>query len=269
VDPIALSYVLEATGPISLLSGDQLDADHAVKLLLSDVYAKFPNPVDQDAFFASVAAAVFERISSGEVDAKKLLSSLITAGQEHRIYLWNSDPSEQAEIAGTTLATLLPQQTPRESSYGIFFNDQTGSKMDTYLDARVETSVDVSRNDSRPIFSFNLSLSNSAPANAATLLPEYVTGGGSFGTTPGNIRTQLVFYGPAGSFWSSETSEGEQISLFTTTDGKYQVALIEVVLQPGQNRHLSLSNVAPPGSPTAIYLLTTPLQNIETSTEVP
>ncbi|WP_217576954.1 DUF4012 domain-containing protein, partial [Streptomyces sp. GbtcB7] len=39
IDPVALSYLLEATGPVRLPTGDELTSTNVVKLLLSDVYA--------------------------------------------------------------------------------------------------------------------------------------------------------------------------------------------------------------------------------------
>ena len=48
MDPVTLSYLLRATGPIALPTGDTLTSDNAVKLLLSDVYARYkslPNKI--------------------------------------------------------------------------------------------------------------------------------------------------------------------------------------------------------------------------------
>jgi len=39
-DPVALSYLLNATGPLSLRTGDTLSADNAVQLLLNEVYLR-------------------------------------------------------------------------------------------------------------------------------------------------------------------------------------------------------------------------------------
>lgn len=37
MDPIALSCILEATGPVQLEPGDELSSDNAVQLVLNDV----------------------------------------------------------------------------------------------------------------------------------------------------------------------------------------------------------------------------------------
>ena len=42
LDPIALSYILEATGPVKLGDGTSLTSKNAVRRLLNDVYSTFP-----------------------------------------------------------------------------------------------------------------------------------------------------------------------------------------------------------------------------------
>ena len=65
---------------MQLPTGDTLTSDNAVKLLLSDVYAKYTDPTAQDAFFAAAASSVFEKVSSGGFDTKKFVAAL-TQGQ--------------------------------------------------------------------------------------------------------------------------------------------------------------------------------------------
>ncbi len=91
IDPVTLGYILRATGPVQLATGDTLTSDNAVKLLLSDVYAKYPDPTVQDAFFASAASAVFDKVSSGGFDAKKLIAALADGTADGRLRLWSAD----------------------------------------------------------------------------------------------------------------------------------------------------------------------------------
>ena len=65
-DPVALSYLLRATGPIRLPSGDVLTSDNAVQALLSGVYAKYHDPKVQNVVFASAAQAIFKAVTNGQ-----------------------------------------------------------------------------------------------------------------------------------------------------------------------------------------------------------
>ena len=80
IDPLALSRILKATGPIELASGEVLSEENAVSLLLSEVYGRwdsYKEPELVDGFFADTAAAVFDKIASGDFDLKDMMLSLI------------------------------------------------------------------------------------------------------------------------------------------------------------------------------------------------
>ena len=75
IDPVSVSYLLAATGPLDLGDGETLTADTAVALLLHDVYVRLP--VDrQDAFFADAARRIFDAVASGEADSALLARAL-------------------------------------------------------------------------------------------------------------------------------------------------------------------------------------------------
>ncbi len=67
-DPVALSYLLEATGPVTVpVDGGavDLDAGNVVQTLLSDAYADLEPGEQTDTFFAAVAARVLEEFLAG------------------------------------------------------------------------------------------------------------------------------------------------------------------------------------------------------------
>ncbi len=90
IDPVAMSYLLAATGPVTLPSGDVMTAENAVQLLLNDVYLRYPDPAAQNQFFSEATAAVFGALVSGSVDASELLAGLARAGEENRLLLWSA-----------------------------------------------------------------------------------------------------------------------------------------------------------------------------------
>jgi len=235
MDPVTLSYILKATGPVQLPTGDTLTADNAVKLLLSDVYAKYPDPVMQDAFFASAASAVFDKVSSGGFDAKAFVSALTQSSSEGRLRVWSVDKAEQRQISGTPVAGELPTATGDGRQFAVYLNDGTGSKMDYYLDKRVSVGSSVCRKDGRPTSVVQITIKNTAPADAATSLPEYVTGGGSFGVEPGKIKTLLAAYAPENAIFLGATKDGKTTPVQTATDGGHPVAQLQTLLAPGES----------------------------------
>ncbi|MCK8608293.1 DUF4012 domain-containing protein [Agromyces sp. C10] len=234
LDPVTLSYVLRATGPITLPTGDVLDAENAVRLLLSDVYARYPDPNDQDAFFAGATVAVMDAVKQG-ADPGALISALAQAGSERRVLIWSAVPEEQELLQPTTLAGLRPVSTEDEMRLGVYLNDMTGSKMSAYLDVELGAGSVMCRDDGRRNAAVSVTLTNTAPADAGSSLPEYVTGGGRYGVSPGNIRTSIHVYGPPGAYNLGVESGGELVPYHPTSDSGYTLSGVDLELAPGQS----------------------------------
>jgi hypothetical protein len=235
IDPVTLGYILRATGPVQLATGDTLTSDNAAKLLLSDAYAKYPDPTVQDAFFASAASAVFDKVSSGGFDAKKLVGALSEGTADGRVRLWSAHDDEQKQIDGTAVAGALPTDSKQTRQFGVYLNDGTAAKMDYYLDKKVSVGSSVCRKDGRPTSVVEVTLTNTAPADAATSLPRYVTGGGDFGTEPGKIKTLVAVYAPSNAIYLGASQDGKAAALQTTVDGDHPVAQLQTLLAPGQS----------------------------------
>ncbi|QWS32724.1 DUF4012 domain-containing protein [Curtobacterium aetherium] len=235
IDPVTLGYILRATGPVQLPTGDTLTSDNAAKLLLSDVYAKYPDPAVQDVFFASAASAVFEKVSSGGFDTKKFITALTDGTKDNRLRLWSADKAEQKEISGTAVAGDLPTASAQTREFGVYLNDGTAAKMDYYLDKKVAVGSSVCRKDGRPTSVVEVTLKNTAPADAATSLPSYVTGGGQFGTEPGKIKTLVAVYAPANAIYLGASQDGKGAALQTAVDGEHPVAQLRTLLAPGES----------------------------------
>jgi hypothetical protein len=238
IDPVALAYLLKATGPIALGTGDALSADNAVQLLLIDVYARYANPKDQDGFFAEATSAVFTAVSSGDVDAMGLVRGLAQAGTEGRMLVWSSHQEEQAVLGETTLAGGFPISDNATTRFGVYLNDMTGAKMGLYLDLETAVSQASCRADQRPNYAVTVNLTNNAPADAATRLSSYVTGGGHFGVPPGHIKTLVTAYAPKGMHNLGVSRDGTTTGAQTTTDSGYSVSNVSVELAPGESTTL-------------------------------
>ncbi|MEJ3404893.1 DUF4012 domain-containing protein [Rathayibacter sp. YIM 133350] len=259
-DPVVLSHLLVATGPITLPSGDVLTSENAVQLLLSDVYARYPNPKQQDAFFASAAASVFSAVASGNVDPIKLIDALAQSGEERRVFVWSAHAEDQKVLTGTTLAGDLPATRGPKETFGIYLDDETGSKMDTYLDVSVKAAHQVCRNDRLPYYEMWVTLKNTAPADAATSLPEYVTGGGDNSDVPvGGIRTTIAVYGPPGSYNQGVMKESQPTGYHPTVEKGYTLSKVSSQLMPGESATFQFGFIGGDPQKTGIGLEITPL----------
>ncbi|MCK9919814.1 MULTISPECIES: DUF4012 domain-containing protein [Microbacterium] len=223
-DPVALSYLLSATGPLSLRTGDTLSADNAVQLLLNEVYLRYgaDTPAkanaQQNAFFAVAATAVFNALSSGKGDPAKLIDALGRAGSERRLLIASNHPTEQAVLDGTLLQGTLPEASVDQTPVAMYLMDTVGSKIDYYLQVGADVSWCGAPAVNTPgTASLNVTLTSTVPADGATALPWYITGGGAFGTAPGIVGVAVTVYLPSGMqlAQSASTSTGAPITVFS------------------------------------------------------
>jgi hypothetical protein len=267
IDPVALSYLLKATGPVTLPTGDEITSENAVQVLLRDVYARFDEPSDQNAFFASAASAVFGKVAAGDLDVQKLIGALGEAGGERRILLWSAHEEDQTVLADSTLSGPLPKGDEKTQAFGLYFNDATAAKMDPYLKVEVVSSHAVCRNDGLPNYAIHVKLTNAAPGDASSSLPPYVTGNGRSGAEPGNIRTNLALYGAPGTFNLGVLRDGQTAEYHPASDSGYTLSKLQVELAPGQSTDLEFQFLGGDALPRDIVVEHTPLvYSLETST---
>jgi hypothetical protein len=266
IDPVALGYLLAATGPIDLPTGDQLTADNAADLLLNGVYQRYPDGAEQDAFFAAASAAVFERISGGSFDATKLIGALAQAGEERRVLVWSAAEDEQALLAGTTLIDLLPTAEQQADAFGVYVNDTTGSKMGYYLDVQTETGVAQCGSNGQ-VLGLRLKVTNTAPADAATSLSSYITGAGQAGVTPGNFRFNIAVYTPPGSYTQGVQRDGADLPVQPALDGDFPLSQFRLELAPGESTTIDVG-VVTSGVSKQPFVVSTPKLHLSETRQV-
>ncbi|WP_404497548.1 DUF4012 domain-containing protein [Arthrobacter sp. GAS37] len=245
IDPVALSYILDATGPVSLqdpqllalTSGklpNQLTGENVVKTLLSDSYAELNNQKLQDIYFGSVAKEIFGALSSGKGTAKSLLDGVGKGVDEHRILLWSTGSNEQSVLNKYPLSGSISGPSVPAAQFGAYFNDGTGAKMDYYVKRTVQLISQCAVGGYGTV-KVRITSANTAPADAATSLPAYVTGGGDFGVPPGTAQSNVIAYGPAQAQIESATLDGNKVPFGAQQHDNRPVGTLTVRLAPGQS----------------------------------
>ena len=231
-DPVALSYLLRATGPVDMPRGEALTADNAVRLLLSEAYAKYPDPKDQDAYFAAAARATFEALIQGRGDAKAMVAALAQAAGERRLLVWSDDEEEEKVLAGTVLEGRLPEDAPDRPTVGVFLNEANGSKLSYYLSHAAELTAGSCEEDNSRELHLKLTLSASTPTAD---LPDYVTGLALSGDKY-TARTLVMIFSPTGGGVVGATLNGKEVEFGTGLERGRGVAVLTVDLPPGTSQ---------------------------------
>lgn len=206
-DPVALSYLLKATGPVTLPTGEALTTANAVPLLLNEVYGRYTDPKEQDLFFAAAAGSIFGAVTSGKGDTAALITQLERATEEGRMMYWSGDEAQRKMLANSRLSGTLPEDNAKSTVVGAYINDNTGSKMDYYLDV-VNDVASTQCQPGAPKFTGSVTLTSKVDPAKASSLPGYITG--SF-FRPGDISTDVVVYGPVGATIDQVTVNGRSV----------------------------------------------------------
>lgn len=241
IDPVALSYLLGSTGPVTLTDGSVLTSENTVSTLLNQVYFRYPDSTvgaATDEFFSEASATILGKILGGEMEPTKMLPAIVKAVNESRILAYSSDSDEQALLSPTPIAGVLPAATTDHTTTGVFFQDASrGSKMDYYLDSAVKQSSTGRCAASGAVFTTSVTVTNKISRAVAQTLPSYVAANGGSGLYPrGDFVTNIYVYGPpgttvAGSSWADGTGYDSQ----TLDDLGRPVSKVAVQLSPGQS----------------------------------
>jgi len=236
VDPVALSYLLGATGPLTV-DGVTLTSANVVDQLLNRSYLRLRRPVEQDVFFRHVARTVFDVVASGRGSPQRLVEALARGVEEGRLLVHSFDADEQRQLSGTRIAGGFPSGASDRPQVGVYFNDATGSKMSYYLDYTAAVSA-TSCAANRQRLSGQLDIGSHPPADVASL-PTSITGGAAYGIPAGAQLVATDVYGPVGGTLGNFVLDGKKISSHTKHYHARPVASLALYLDPGQDLELT------------------------------
>lgn len=252
LDPVALSYILGAVGPVTLPDGEKVTKDNVVELTESTAYSRFP--VDQMArkqYLQDIASEVVRKMTESVGSPRTLLDGLGKAVGEGRIAVWSSDPAEQELLEQTPLAHIVPDDPAPYAE--VVVNNLAGNKVDYYLERGVEYVADGCDGETRNS-TVTVRLTNTAPTDS---LPDYVAGvGGLAPEVPidmpkGSALTSVRLLATTGATLESALSNGQRISVFTGQERNHPTFEVQVAIPPGQSGELTfrLSEPTSAGEP--------------------
>jgi hypothetical protein len=266
MDPLVLSYLLRGSDPIPVATGDQITSENAVDVLLNGVYAAYNTEIHgadniaQDAVYAQVIDETFARLMSGRIDAATFVDALTQGWAERRLLYWSAIPEEQAQLAAIGLNGEIPLSDSATERVGVYFTDNTGSKLNYYLRQEVRLGSADCRADGRQSNRVTVDLTNQVdPAEAQTLARSIL---GTFrreGVERGEQRLIVLLYAPPGSIISGATVAGAPVQLQELHDTEFPVGKLIVLVRPGETVTLSYDFVSPGAGEKRLEAQVTPM----------
>jgi hypothetical protein len=256
VDPVALSYLLKATGPITV-DGRRLTSSTFVDEILHEPYLRYADdPAAEDAFFAEVLTTTFDRLLDPRTDASALVTALSLGATEGRLLVHSGAEDEQDRLDGTRVAGSFPSEAGGAAQAGVYVNDATGSKMGYFLDydARISS---VSCAAGVIGFSGSLRIHSSAPAEAASL-PPTITGPGTYGVARGDHLNVFDLLAPAGGEITDVVVNGVRSTGTNRTFEGRPIVSVPILLEPGDVVTLTWRATSGAGHSGGVELISTP-----------
>ncbi|WP_370332358.1 DUF4012 domain-containing protein [Mycolicibacterium hippocampi] len=252
IDPVALSYILGAVGPVTMPDGEIISKDNVVELTEATAYSRFPaeQRVERKQYLQDIASAVVTKMTGPVQSPRQLLDALGKALSERRIAIWSANPEEQKLLEETPLAHVIPEDPAPYA--GVVINNLGGNKLDYYLKTQIEYAADECNGEIRAS-TVTVKLTNTVPEN----LPDYVAG--TEGLSPdlriavpkGTNITSVRLFATEGAELSSAILNGERVPAIVNTERGHPVFEVQVIIPPGQSADISfqLSEPTTPGSP--------------------
>lgn len=258
IDPVVLSHMLAVAGPVTLNTGEQLNAENAVKVLLSDSYEIYPDGATSDAFFTDTAKRVFDHLTAASWDPLKMLDALEQSAEEQRVYLSFTDPAAQALADEFGLDGALKPDNTTQTQVGMYLNDSSVGKLEYHLSSTVNASCDPA---ARTITT-TMTLHNGITDDIKS---EYTLGlrNGSYGIPDTTMMLDVLFFAPPGAqITSTDPAVGQVARWERSGVEKGNTALSKTVFVPkNETVTVSYTVALPQGELGPLNLRYTPTAN--------
>ncbi|WP_072803515.1 DUF4012 domain-containing protein [Rhodococcoides yunnanense] len=230
-DPIALSYILDATGPVTLADGEVISGDNVVEVTLSTAYSRFgDDQIARKAYLQEISQAVVTKMTTGKAPTRKLLDAVGRAGSEGRISVWSADPAAQEVLASTKIGHTLPDDPAPYAN--VIVNNAGGNKLDYYLTRDITYTAETCAGPTRKS-TVTATLTNTVDPNGLTT---YVASTFQPGVPYGTNESIAYLYGTQGAKITSMTVDG--VSAFSVQKGTElgrPVQAAYVTVPPGES----------------------------------
>ena len=239
IDPVALSYVLEATGPIMLDSGETISSKNVVSETLKNAYKRYEyDNLARKEFLVRIINKTSLKLTAGKFSKVGIARALTRGVDENRILIYSSDEEAEAVLATSKLGGALGLKSNNEFRTVIINTD--ASKLDYYLMRDTKVSSEGCGNNSKVRVSFTLRNS----LKSAIGLPAYVLTRADkskpTGLISGQHRFLALIYGPP----SSKLLGARRSTQFGSPGGVgvergRALLAVDVDLAPGQSENIS------------------------------
>jgi len=175
VDPVGLSAVLKATGPITIPSWpESIDADNVSRIAQHDVYLRIRNNQAREDFFAELVRTTFDRLVTVDVRFRpETFGTFDAAVRAGHFRMYSSHSEDQATFTELGLAGDVDRARGAGDVLSLVSQNATGNKGDWFLRRTMRYEVKLDPRSGSASTELVVDIRNTAPRSG---LPDYVIG---------------------------------------------------------------------------------------------
>ncbi|QLL24763.1 DUF4012 domain-containing protein [Actinobacteria bacterium IMCC26103] len=243
VDPSALSYVLKATGPITLKTGEVITSDNVVAETLQKAYKRYEtNNNARKQYLVEIMNAAAAKITSRQFSKLEMAKAIKTGLIENRILMYSEDAGAEKYLAAVRLGGFL--ETSPNNEFRAVIQNIDASKLDYYL----QKSVTIESKSCKVPKQTQVRVRLTNTLKSGKGLPAYVLTRADKGKptnlVTGQHRFKLFIYGPTDAKLVSVLRENRTNGLGGgSTERGRPIYVADVDLAPGESENL-LANFA-------------------------
>ena len=238
VDPIALSYVLRATGEITLKSGEKITSENVVEETLKNAYERYEK--DNDArkqYLVDIMNATAAKLTKGEYSKIKMAKALRDGIKANRILIYSTNKDAQEKLATVKLGGELGLDANNE--YRTVIQNIDASKLDYYLDRSVAIESKSCEKDRQTQVRIRVTNTLKTGVGLSPYVLTRADKGKPASLVTGAHRFKVFIYGPTNAKLVSVSRENRTADLGgASVERKRPIYVADVDLAPGASEEL-------------------------------
>ena len=238
IDPTALSYILRATGPITLNSGEKITSEYLVADTLKDAYKRFEK--DNKArkqYLVDIMNATVKHLNSGDYSKLKMAQAIRDGIVANRILFYSIDQSAQKKLSQTRLGGFMSLDSNNE--FRTVIQNVDASKLDYYLDRSVEIESKSCEKDRQTQVRIRVTNTLKTGVGLSPYVLTRADKGKPADLVSGAHRFKVFIYGPTDAKLVSVSRENRMANLGGgSTERDRPIYVADVDLAPGASEEL-------------------------------
>ena len=238
VDPTALSYVLRATGEITLKSGEKITSENVVEETLKNAYERYEK--DNDArkqYLVDIMNATAAKLTKGEYSKIKMAKALRDGIKANRILIYSTNKDAQEKLAAVKLGGELGLDANNE--YRTVIQNIDASKLDYYLDRSVAIESKSCEKDKQTQVRIRVTNTLKTGVGLSPYVLTRADKGKPASLVTGAHRFKVFIYGPTNARLVSVSRENRTADLGgASVERKRPIYVADVDLAPGASEEL-------------------------------